>query len=306
MTAPLKSILKSYGMPAGDDHSLPTSAQRFSDGSHFGIEISSVNNLAILQRVSELADRYELKINRVDECRGIFRLPDREIREIVSLCGQKNIGLFMSIGPRAIYDTGGFVRTQNGARVGYRLRGMDNLISGLEDVVRACELGVRGFLIYDEGQLHALGRMIHDGHLPRDIVLKVSVHMGCANPLSAKLYEQIGGTSINVVPDLDLPMLAAIRAAVSIPLDVFSDTAADAGGFIRTHEVPEIVRVTAPVYLKCGPVSQRHQNYLPSDEELEERIKQTRCVLEMLARKAPELQQLTRDSATQGLVSFNT
>jgi len=75
-----------------------------------------------------------------------------------------------------------------------------------------------------------------------------------------------------------------MRAAVSCPLDLFTDTAEEAGGILRTHEVPEFVRLASPVYLKCGAISQARQNHLPTIEEQEERIRQTACVVETLAR----------------------
>lgn len=297
----IRPLLKSYGLPSSDDFARTPSTQTFEDGTHFAIEISSVNNLHILNRIIELADNLDVRLNRVDECRGIFRLPKAEIKEMVRVCKDRNIGLFMSVGPRAIYDIGGFTKTNNGARVGYRLRGMDNLIRGIEDVLFAADLGVRGFLIYDEGHLKVLSQMKANGQLPADCAFKLSVHTGCSNPASGLIYQELGATSLNVVPDLDLPMLAAFRQTIKIPLDVFSDTASDAGGFIRTYEVPDMIRVGAPVYLKCGPVSQKHQNHLPTDSELEERMKQTRCVVEMIDRASEGFRQVVSDASSYGL-----
>jgi hypothetical protein len=143
---------------------------------------------------------------------------------------------------------------------------------------------VRGFVVYDEGLLMLLHKLRQAGELPASTVFKVSVHMGCSNPVSARVYQDLGADTVNPVPDLDLGMLSAMRAAVSCPLDLFSDTAEEAGGFLRTHEVPEFVRVASPVYLKCGAISQPRQNHLPSPSELRERVRQTACVVETLAR----------------------
>jgi hypothetical protein len=161
---------------------------------------------------------------------------------------------------------------------------MDNVVRAVDEVRRAVDLGVRGFVVYDEGLLFLLSQLRRAGELPASTVFKVSVHMGCSNPVSARVYEDLGADTINPVPDLDLGMLSAMRGAVSCPLDLFSDTAEEAGGMLRTHEVPEFVRVAAPVYIKCGAISQPRQNHLPSPEELRERIRQTACVVEMLAR----------------------
>jgi len=161
---------------------------------------------------------------------------------------------------------------------------MEAVVRAVDDVRRAADLGVRGFLVYDEGLLLLLRDLRREGELPASTIFKVSVHMGCANPLSARVYAELGADTINPVPDLDLGMLSGMRAAVSCPLDLFTDTAEEAGGFLRTHDVPEFVRVAAPVYLKCGAISQPRQNHLPSEDELRERVRQTACVVEMLAR----------------------
>lgn len=178
---------------------------------------------------------------------------------------------------------------------------MENVVHAVEEVKRALEFEARGFLVYDEGLLWLLGRMRADGELPSNCILKFSVHAGVANPLSTRLVRELGANTINPVPDLSLPMLAALRQAVDCPLDVFTDTAAEAGGLLRTYEVPEFVRIAAPVYLKCGPISQREQNHLPSRDELEERVRQTARVCETLERYSPELRPVSAEEATRAV-----
>ncbi len=288
--------LRKLNLPVSDNRECPTSTSSFNDGSHFAIELSSINNLEILNKAISKVNSEGLFVNRVDECRGGFRLPKSEIQEMLSLCNENNIELVMSCGPRAIYDTGGFSKSKNGARLGYRLRGMENLNYALEDIFRSLELGVKSLLIYDEGLLYILNQLRIAGEIPEDVQFKLSVHSGCANPVTAHLYENLGANSINLIPDLDLPMLASIRSSVSCPLDIFSDTAADAGGFIQTYRIPDIIRVCAPIYIKCGAVSQIHQNHLPNDTELSERVKQLVCVMEIIQRSAPELKQRNDES----------
>lgn len=282
-----RSILRTLGYPSGDNFNCPNSPYHFPAGGNYGIEVSSVNNLDILEKVINHAEKLNLNIDRVDECRGIFRLPDTEITEMVNLCKEKNIGLVMSTGPRAIYDIGAFSGSLNGSRSGYRIRGMENVVYAINDVLRAISLGVRGILVYDEGLLDILNKMRDSKVLPFNTVLKLSVHAGYSNPASIKLMEGLGANTINPIPDLDLCMLSTLRDSVKCPLDIFTDTAKDAGGLIRTHEVPEMIRVASPVYLKCGAVSQSHQNHLPSHDELLERMKQIRCVVDTIERELP-------------------
>ncbi len=288
----IRKSLSEVGLPASDNYELPDSGQQFSAGGHYGIEISSVNNFNIMENLLKLLDQYEIRPDRFDECRGIFRLPDSEIKEMVDLCKERKIGLIMSVGPRAIYDIGAFSKSKNGARIGYRLRGMENIVRAVEEVQRALEFGVRGFLIYDEGLLWTLNELRKKGTIPTSTILKLSVHACPSNPASCRLLETSGADTINLIPDLELPMLSAIRATVNCPLDIFSDTAAEAGGFIRTYEVPEFIRIASPIYLKCGPISQPEQNHLPSPLELIERAKQTKCVLETIERYYPDANQV--------------
>ena len=296
-----RDFLSSHKLPSGEKGELPLSDRSFAGGSKFGIELASINNAAVLRSALALAKQHSIRVNRFDECRGIVRLPNADIDEMVRVCAGEAIGLILSIGPRAIYDTGGFVKSGNGRRVGYRLRGMANVIAAVDDVRRAVDLGVRGFLVYDEGLLMLLDKMRTAGELPTSTVLKVSVHMGCANPLSARVYQELGADTINPVPDLDLEMLSSMRQAVSCPLDLFSDTAEEAGGLLRTHEVPDFVRVAAPIYIKCGAISQPRQNHLPSETELRERVRQAACVVETLARHDLGGAQLDGPEPTLGL-----
>ena len=87
--------------------------------------------------------------------------------------------------------------------------------AAVEDIKRGYDLGVRGFLIYDEGMLWLVGQMRKDGALPKDIIFKTSAHLGQCNPCSFKLLESLGADSINPVRDLQIPMIAALRAGSS-------------------------------------------------------------------------------------------
>lgn len=296
-----RDFLSRLRLPAGDGQAPAPSERSFAGGGKFGIELSSINNATTLRTALKLAKEYSVRVSRCDECRGIVRLPDADLAEMIRVCAGEGIGMIFSVGPRAIYDTGGFVRSSNGRRVGYRLRGMENVVRAADEVRRAADLGARGFLIYDEGLLMLLKQLRQAGELPASTIFKVSVHMGCANPLSARVYEDLGADTINPVPDLDLGMLSAMRAAVSCPLDLFSDTAEEAGGMLRTHEVPDFVRIAAPIYIKCGAISQPKQNHLPSAEELRERVRQAACVVEMLARHGLADAQVGPTERTLGL-----
>ena len=62
----------------------------------------------------------------------------------------------------------------------------------------------------------------------------------------------LGASTLNLPTDLSLAQIAAIRAAVDVPLDIYVEAPDNVGGFVRLYELPEIVRVAAPVYVKFG------------------------------------------------------
>ena len=91
---------------------------------------------------------------------------------MVSLAKIYKCELFLAVGPRATYDTSATVQTKEGSRIGYRLRGYDNLVYAIEDVKRACDFGVRGILLYDEGLLWVLNKMRKSGEIPKNTHFK--------------------------------------------------------------------------------------------------------------------------------------
>ena len=91
---------------------------------------------------------------------------------------------------------------------------MDQVVYAVEDIRRACGLGIRSVLVADEGLLWLAAEMKRAGKLPANLVLKVSVQMGAANPISVRWMEQLGAGTYNVPTDLTLPQMAAIRQAV--------------------------------------------------------------------------------------------
>ena len=290
----VRRFLASRGLPAGDAHDLPTSSRRFADGAHYRLEIPSVEGPRALAAALEEAERLGVPLHRVSQGSGIMMLTDAEIREMGRLGREAGIEVSLFVGPRAGWDTGAQVVSSAGKNLGARLRGMDQVVFAAEDVRRACALGIRSVLVADEGLLWLLAEMKRAGALPSDLVLKISVQMGAANPISVRWMEQLGATTYNVPTDLSLPHLAALRQACAIPFDVYEEAPDDFGGFVRHYETPEIVRVAAPVYVKLG--LRNAPNIYPSGVHLEataialvkERVHRTALVLDLLRRHAPE------------------
>lgn len=247
-----RNFLAKIGLPTGDANDLPTSGKKFPDGADFRIEIPTINSVEAIKALLDEADKLGVTINRVDDTYGIFRYTKKDIQEYVKVGKEYGVAINFSIGPRATYDTGATVLSSQGVRISYRLRGMEQFIRAIEDAKRAVEIGIRGILVYDEGLLWVLKEMRDQGELPSDVHFKTSAHCGHCNPASFQLLERLGADSINPVRDLSLPMMAALRQAVTVPLDIHTDNPPGSGGFIRNYEAPEIVRVASPVYIKTG------------------------------------------------------
>ncbi|MBO72668.1 MAG: peptidase, partial [Flavobacteriales bacterium] len=146
----------------------------------------------------------------------------------------------------------------------------------------------RSFLVYDEGCLWVLNKARENGEIPEDCQFKVSAHCGHGNPCSAKLLENIGANSINPVRDIQLQMLSGIRQAIDIPIDVHTENPSSTGGFIRHYEVPEMIRIASPIYLKTGGSVAKNHSWNTSEPEARARAKQVMLVQRMIDNYYPE------------------
>ncbi len=283
-----KMFLESMGMPSGDLYSLPSSDKRFEDGAQYRFEVPGIQGPGTMQALMEELDRLELSIHRVTQTKGIMLLSDKDISNMVRLASEWKVDLVLAVGPRATYDTSASVHTSEGQRMGYRLRGQDQIVRAVEDVLRAINLGCRSFLVYDEGLLWLLNDMRKQGEIPPDSKFKVSAHCGHGNPCSAKLLESIGASSLNPIRDIQLQMLASMRQAIDIPIDVHTENPASSGGFIRHYEVPEMIRVSAPIYLKTGGSVAKTHSWESTIEDAKKRAKQVMLVKRVIDKYYPE------------------
>lgn len=264
------------------------SSKRFNDGGQYRFEVPGIQSPKTMRALLNAAGQNGLFIHRVTQTKGIMMLTDEEISEMVDLAKDYACELFLSVGPRATYDTSATVHTKEGSRIGYRLRGYDNLVYAIEDVKRACRLGVRGILLYDEGLLWVLNKMRSEGEIPANVHFKLSAHAGHSNPASAKLLEENGLDSLNPVRDLQIPMIAAIRNTTDMSLDLHTENPKSTGGFIRHYEVPQFIKVASPVYLKTGGSVAANHNWDTTESEAVARIKQVKLVKRMIDEYCPE------------------
>jgi hypothetical protein len=289
-----RNFLKKLGLPESDAHSLPTSSRRFPDGAQYRVEIPSVEGPAALEAVRSAAQEYGVTVHRISQGSGIMLLRTEEIRAMATLGYEIGCEVSLFVGPRAGWDIGAQFTARSGRNLGARQRGMDQLVYALEDIRRACSLGIRSVLVADEGLLWVANEMRRAGELPSDLAFKLSVQIGTANPAAALVMERLGGGTLNPPTDLSLAQLAAIRQATTMPLDVYVEAPDDFGGFVRHYEIAELVRVAAPIYLKFG--LRNAPDVYPSGTHLEptvialsrERVRRASIGLALLREYYPE------------------
>lgn len=285
-----RELLRKLRLPESDLYERPTSTKTFPDGAHYRTEIPSVEGPAAMRAVLETARDLGVTVHRVSQGSGITLLRDAEIQTMVELGSEHGVEVSLFVGPRAPWEGSAQPLTPDGKLMGWRHTGIDQLVFAFRDIERAVELGIRGILVADEGLLWLIDEARRGGLLPEDLVIKGSALFGVGNPLQIRLLEQIGLTTVNVASDMSLPKLAALRQVVSIPIDLYVESPDGLGGFTRYHEISELIRVAAPIYLKFG--LRNAPNLYPSGGHLEttavstarERVRRAAIGLELLAR----------------------
>src|ERR1700730_8658596 len=213
-----RSFLESIGLPRGDLHNLLTSEKRFPDGAQFRVEIPSVEGPSCLDAVLEETDRLDVRVHRVSQGSGVFLLTDEELDRMAGTAEDARVEISVFARPNAAWDTSAMARAPAGSVVAPASRGQEQLVQGIEDVKRAAAHGIRRVLIADLGLLSVFGAMRAAGELPEDMQAKISVMLPAANPAAARVFAQLGASTLNLPTDLTLPQIAAVRAAVDLPL----------------------------------------------------------------------------------------
>jgi hypothetical protein len=88
--------------------------------------------------------------------------------------------------------------------------------------------------------------------------------------------------------------IGSIRQTVDIPIDLYIEVPDNFGGFVRYYEMPQILRVAAPVYFKFG--LRNAPDIYPCGKHLEdlaarmgrERVHRARIALELMEEFAPQ------------------
>jgi hypothetical protein len=300
-----RDFLHTIGLPSGDLHDLPTSDKRFPDGAQYRFEIPSTEGPRCLEAVLEEAERLGVTVHRVSQGSGVFLHTDDELDEVARLAAEAAVEVSLFTRPNAGWGMSATARSPAGGAVAPAAHGQEQVVACLDDARRAAEHGFRSVLIADLGVLAAFGEMRRAGELPEDMQAKVSVMLPAANPATARVLADLGASTINLPTDLSLAQIAAIRATIDCPLDVYVEAPDNLGGFVRLHEIPDLIRVAAPVYVKFG--LRNAPDVYPAGTHLDattvplsrERVRRARLGLELLARSGYE--PVTSEPGASGL-----
>jgi hypothetical protein len=306
MASSVADFLIEQGLPSRDLHELPDSSKRFPDGAQYRIEIPSTEGPRALEAVIEEADRLQVLVHRVSQGSGVFLQTDAELDEMAGLAAAARLEVSLFARPNASWGLSATARAHAGfAASSY---GQAQVVANLDDCVRAAAHGFRSVLIADIGVLQLFGAA-RGSLLPQEMQAKVSVMLPASNPASARLFEQLGASTINLPTDLTLAQISAIRAAVDVPLDIYVEAPDGVGGFLRHHEIPDLIRVAAPVYLKFG--LRNAPDVYPAGTHLEatttaltrERVRRARLGMELLQRSGYEPTTSERGARGLALIS---
>lgn len=300
-----RQLLEGLGLPGRDFTELPSSSKRFPDGVRYRVEIPSTEGPACLAAALEEAARLGVPVRRISQGSGVFLLTDDEIDEMADLASEAGVEVSLFARPAAGWGTSAAARAPAGGVFAASAHGQDQVRACLDDALRAAEHGIRSVLISDIGVLSVFGQLRARGDLPPDMQAKVSVMLPVANAATARVLEDLGADTLNLVTDLTLGEIAAIRSTVDIPLDVYVESPDNIGGFLRHHELPELIEVAAPVYVKFG--LRNAPDVYPSGTHLDattvaltrERVRRARLGLDLLQRSGNT--EKTSDPGAAGL-----
>lgn len=265
----------------------------FPDGCHYRIEVSGIERAWIFRKLVKKFQEAGILWHRAICCVRGAGAPrpnpmaanetlwgfyaKEELREFAKIGAGEGVEVIMTPFTRPTYQDGAVqAKSPQGIISGMSWRGLKAVNRYIEDILRLHELGFRGFLTWRKGTLRKLYQSANSGIFPNDIILKLSVFDGNANPDDAEEIMDIVNYSstrhsfsltINPVTDLTVEMLREIRTVlVNTPMDVHSRIFDSWGGNNRIKEAYNIVKATSPIYFKDEP-GPRLEMYEPAFPE---------------------------------------
>jgi hypothetical protein len=288
-------IISTAGLPV---ESVPAaSSSRFPDGAHMRIEIPSVEGPGVLSAVLDEAAKRGVVVNRVSQGSGAMLHTLDELREMSRIAADAGLEISLFVGPREEWGTQAMSRSPEGPALGGAIRGMRQLRYAVEDVLRAVDCGIRGFLIADLGLLNVLKQAQVRGEIPASVVWKVSVMLAPSNAATLGVLASLGAHTVNLPTDLTLHELAEMRSVTDLPLDLYVEAPDGLGGVVRGEQIADLVTVAAPLYAKFGLRNSRaiypSGMHLQADAEVigREKVRRAQISMEWLERSGVSITQ---------------
>jgi len=284
-------LLSAFGV-AGEAP-VAASPLAFPDGAAFRVEIPSVEGPGVLSAVLREAEQRGVVVNRVSQGSGAMLHTEAELREMSRIGADAGLEVSLFIGPREEWGIAAMARAADGGALAGGVRGLRQLRYAVEDVLRAVDCGIRGFLVADLGLLKVLADAQTRGDIPASVVWKVSVMLAPSNPASLAVIAGLGADTVNLPTDLSLPELAEMRAACDLPLDLYVEAPDALGGTVRGEQLGDLVAASSPLYAKFGLRNSRGLYpaglHLYADAELigREKVRRAAVALEWLRLVGP-------------------
>ena len=229
---------------------------------------------------------------------------DSEIKEMLSACAEYGHGIIFGIGTRPEFDIkASFYRSEYGLEQGRRLNNNDAIACAVDEALKLADFGCTNIAVYDLGLLRIFSKMRSEGALPKDVLFTVSSHCSISNSATAEVFAENGADMIVPLHDVGLPVLQEMRKVLSnkialcIPLDMYKAK----GGFIRFYEIPDIVQIASPVFLKFGASAQADPYDSVGDAVAKKRIERVIVGLEHLNRENLPVSPLSKTSPYWGV-----
>ncbi len=289
--------MEEAGIPGRDAYDLTSSNKRFPDGASYRIELSGIESPKVLEALIDERRKRNVPVHRlISFCKGGTLLDRQELTDFAQLAAEDNMEVIAFPGPRNAWDIGRQFVSPEGMRcAGMHHRGSDELRKVIADMMRMYDVGIRGFILVDQGLLWLIKKMQDQGNFPKDVAIKISVWAGVSSAAGARLMEDLGASSFNPVADLALPQLASMRKVVTIPIDFYIYVFESFGGTNRFYDASEVARLYSPCYFKFEPGPSAGGFYAPwsGDEQhialIREKVKWAGIVIDIVRENQPEI-----------------
>ena len=235
---------------------LLDSTKTFSNGTHYGIEVSGIETAEILTAVVDDARKLGIPIHRaIATVQGSAFYSNKQLKSLVRVAAKNKVEVIIC--PNSLARM--VIENPNKILDGLNFRNTDEVNAYIGEILRCVALGFRGFLVWQDSMLVGLSDMRRRKELPPETIFKVSTFANSANKYDFLFRQKLGADTVNVVNSIGLEELSEIRAITDVVMDIHitfwrsflgKDLKLVTQPYNRIEEAPEIARICSPVYFK--------------------------------------------------------